>query len=213
MVRYIKVACDHIDNGGIIITSSEQVQVEDAEFSIEDLVPNILLTKNVEVFEPLWAVRPAHGKMYGRKYIQDYKPFLKGLFELGEQDESQKLGPSRMLQKIQDDPVFGLRLDHPSETEIRTYVSSLIQTAKRNKRKRDINPDDTQGTTQGSSASRARLDLSSEELDFITNTCKETPNMRPSEFYTLFIAKYPSTALSVAQIKTKFSNVKASLKN
>ena len=102
---------------------------------------------------------------------------------------------------------------HPSETEIRTYVSSLIQTAKRNKRKRDINPDDTQGTTQGSSASRARLDLSSEELDFITNTCKETPNMRPSEFYTLFIAKYPSTALSVAQIKTKFSNVKASLKN
>jgi hypothetical protein len=137
---------------------------------------------------------------------------LKDLFESGEQDESQKIGPSRMVQRIQDDPVFRLRLDHPSETEIRTYVSSLIQTAKRNKRKRDINPDDTQGTTQGSSASRSRLEITSEELNFISKTCKETPQMKPTDFYILFIAKYPATALSVAQVKTKFSNVKASLK-
>lgn len=61
-----------------------------------------------------------------------------------------------------------------------------------------MNPDDTQGTTQGSSASRARLELSSEELNFITKTCKDTPEMRPSDFYSLFIAKYPETTLTSA---------------
>lgn len=177
-----------------------------------DLLPDYLLTRKFDAFEPLWAVRPAHGKMYGRKYIEAYKPFLKGLFELGEQDESQKLGPSRMLQRIEDDLVFRLRLDHPSESEVRTYVSSLIQTAKRYKRKRESNPEDTQGSTQGTSTSRARLELSSAELNFITTTCQETPQMKPSDFYILFIAKYPETTLTSAQLKTKFSNVKASLK-
>ena len=190
------------------MVTSGQIDEDEVQFSIEDLVQDHELTGNLEVFEPGWAVRPKHGKMYGQKYIHHYKPFLKALFELGEQDDSQKISPARMLQRIQEDPVFSLRLDHPSESEIRTYVSSLIQTAKRHKRKRDDDADNT----KGSSASRARLQLSSEELDFITDTCKQTPQMRPVDFHTLFIEKYPETALTTAQVKTKFSNVKASLK-
>jgi hypothetical protein len=60
------------------------------------------------------------------KYCQrydHYKPFLKTLFEIGEQDQSRKMSASRMLQSIEGDPGFRLRLDHPSESEERGYIS------------------------------------------------------------------------------------------
>ncbi len=94
--------------------------------------------------------------MYGKKYISDYKPFLKRLFEKGEQDEALKMSPSRMLQSIKEDAIFSLRLDHPSETEIRSYISSLLQSVKR---KRNIQPEADERS------SRARINFDVEELD------------------------------------------------
>ena len=39
-------------------------------FSIDDLLPlQPVSIASEEVFEPKWAIRPGHGKMYGKKYI------------------------------------------------------------------------------------------------------------------------------------------------
>jgi hypothetical protein len=87
------------------------------------------------MFPPGWAKRPGHGKMYGKKYIEEYKPFLRKLFETGEQDPSGKMSASRMVQSIREDPNFRVRLDHPGESEVKTYIAGLVAGAKR-KRKR-----------------------------------------------------------------------------
>ena len=123
----IKVTYDHITNGGISVSSVDAVH--DELFEIDDLLTEDMLEVTEELFEPLWAIRPAHGKMYGKKYIEDYKKYLKDLFDIGERDPSKKMSPCRMLQSIERDPGFSLRLDHPSESEIRSYISSLIQSS------------------------------------------------------------------------------------
>ena len=196
----IKVTKDHINSGSITITSVNANE-NNNHFSIEDLLPEGFTVCQEETFEPMWVVRPGHGKMYGKKYILDYKPFLKNLFEIGEKDPSKKMSPSRMLQSIQLDSNFSLRLDHPSETEIRSFVSSLIQSAKR-KRKMNENPDAEPST------SRVRLDITSEELEFIKKIAQESQEMKPVVFYQQFIDKFPATALTSAQVKAKFGTVK-----
>ena len=173
---------------------------------INDLLPEHFASTKTELFEPLWAVRPGHGKMYGKKYITDYKPFIKNLFEQGAQDESRKMSPSRMIQSIEEDPTFKLRLDHPTENEIRSYISSLIQSAKRKrKRNEDMDNPDGQGVLKG------RLSVTDEEIEFITKTARETPEIKPAAFYESFVSMFPKSELNMSQVKSKFSQCK--LKN
>ena len=78
----VGVANDHINNGGILVTSVSDIQNDLETFTIEDLIPENFESVKLEIFEPNWAARPKHGKMYGKKYIEVYKEFLKHLFEL-----------------------------------------------------------------------------------------------------------------------------------
>ena len=135
----------------------------------------------------------------------DYKEYLKKLFEVGEQDQSKKMSPSRMLQSIEADPVFSLRLDHPSESEIRSYISSLIQSAKRKRKK-------TEDPNAEASTSRVRLKITTEEIEFMTKIVQEQPELKPVLFYEQFITKYPSTSLTSVQARAKFSAIKRSNK-
>ena len=111
------------------------------------------------------------------------------------------MSPSRMLQRIERDPSFSLRLDPPSESEIRSYISSLIQSSKK-KRKMNENLDAEPST------SRVRLDIASEELEFIKKIAQESQEMKPVVFYQQFIEIFPATALSSAQVRAKFGTVK-----
>ena len=204
----IGVTSTHLLNGGIVITSVDTVEGSGntPTFSIDDLLPlQPVSIASEEVFEPKWAIRPGHGKMYGKKYILVYKDYLKELFELGERDPSKKMSAARMLESIQRDPVYTLRLDHPSESEIRSFVSSLLQSLKR-KRNKEENPE------ASGSNSRVRLNITAEEFEFMHKIAQESPQLKPAIFYDQFIEKYPATALTVGQVKTKFSAVKSSNK-
>jgi hypothetical protein len=56
------------------------------------------------------------------------------------------------------------------------------------------------------------LNITAEELEFMTKTAQESPELKPALFYDQFIAKFPSTALSLSQVKSKFSAVKSNNK-
>ena len=64
---------------------------------------------------------------------------------------------------------------------------------------------------QGSN-SRVRLNITAEEFEFMHKIAQESPQLKPAIFYDQFIEKYPATALTVGQVKTKFSAVKSSNK-
>ena len=101
--------------------------------------------------------------------------------------------------------MFSLRLDHPSESEIRSYISSLIQSAKRKRKK-------TEDPNAEASTSRVRLKITTEEIEFMTKIVQEQPELKPVLFYEQFITKYPSTSLTSVQARAKFSAIKRSNK-
>lgn len=156
------------------------------------MIPDNFISPSLEMFPPGWAKRPGHGKMYGKKYIEDYKPILKTLFEIGEQDRSRKMSASRMLQSIEEDPVFRLRLDHPSESEVRGYISGLVQFAKRKRKREEDGP--------------RKSIITDEEEQFILTA---DLTLKPAAFYDSFNGQFPYSELSAARVKSKFSSMKS----
>lgn len=106
----------------------------------------------------------------------------------------------------QDNAAFKLRLDHPSETEIRTYVSSLVASIKRKRKRAD------DGENVGASSSQPRLNIALNEEEYIQNTAENNPTMKPEAFYALFIEEFPLSMVSKDQATGKFSRCKLKVK-
>ena len=96
---------------------------ESIPFAITESIPIIS-----ESFDPGWAKRPKHGQGYGAKYINTHKPFIKQCFLAGEAENGTKWSPAAILESIKRIDPFDLEI--PNETEIRGYISSLIQKQK-----------------------------------------------------------------------------------
>ncbi|EGZ08089.1 hypothetical protein PHYSODRAFT_306165 [Phytophthora sojae] len=47
-----------------------------------------------------WARRPKRGEMYGTKYVALYEKEIEAMFQQGEKDQSQNMGPARMLEAL-----------------------------------------------------------------------------------------------------------------
>ena len=75
-------------------------------------------------FLPGWAIRPAHGHCYGKKYIKNFMDDVLEMFEEGEKDKSHKMGPGRMRERLMNK--YPDRLDIPSEAELRQAISKFV---------------------------------------------------------------------------------------
>ena len=82
-----------------------------------------------EIFLPGWARRRKQGKMYGEKYLGPYKEQIKAWFMQGNTNKKDRIGPAKMMELLQSQHPDRLTL--PSEQDVRTYISSLVQAFKK----------------------------------------------------------------------------------
>ncbi len=75
-----------------------------------------------------WACHRLHGRKYGMKYIEPFKKDIDEMFNAGNENESMKKGPGRMLAELARR--YPGRLDLPSEFEIRQRITSLMNKKK-----------------------------------------------------------------------------------
>ena len=127
-MRIVNYACQYAvqlaeDGLGIYQVVKMNECDESIPFELPVMIPNIS-----KIFEPGWAKRPKHGKGYGVKYINSYKTFIKECFDAGAAVNGTKWSPASILEAIKNrDPT---NLEIPTETEIRGYISTLIQKQK-----------------------------------------------------------------------------------
>jgi hypothetical protein len=80
-------------------------------------------------FDRGWAVRPGRGKNYGRRYAAPFVKDIEQLFTAGLTDQSNKLGPGRMVEILRDR--YPGRFDLPSENEVRQEIAKIKMRTKR----------------------------------------------------------------------------------
>ena len=90
---------------------------------VKDFFEHSIIEFSPVQFNEGWAIRAAHGKAYGAKYIERYKDDIDAMFAKGCEDQRNKIGPGRMLETLR--LKFPDRLDLPSETEIRQRITAL----------------------------------------------------------------------------------------
>lgn len=69
-------------------------------------------------FLPGWAIRPADGHCYGKKYIKNFMDDVLEMFEEG------GMGPGRMRERLMNK--YPDRFDIPSEAELRQAISKFV---------------------------------------------------------------------------------------
>ncbi|GMF19984.1 unnamed protein product [Phytophthora lilii] len=65
------------------------------------------------------------GEMYGKKYISLYKKEVEEMFRQGEENQSRKMGPARMLEALI--AMFSHIYNLPGENEIRGLIAQLMK--------------------------------------------------------------------------------------
>lgn len=127
----IQYANDLVDTGSVSFVSiaTEQENVNETIVATELDFEGCLSDFEATSFPRSWARRADYGKIYGAKYIDDYKEDLFEMFTAGEEDKAHKKGPGKMLDCLKQRYPGVLKL--PSEIEIRQYVGSLVAKAKK----------------------------------------------------------------------------------
>ena len=65
--------------------------------SLQNSIPNDIEEKE---FSAGWARTPAHGRMYGQKYIDPFKEDIAEMLCAGADDKLARMGAGRMLEKL-----------------------------------------------------------------------------------------------------------------
>jgi len=147
-----------------------------------------------------WARRPPTGKMYGAKYISMYMTDIVNMFQAGVDDQSNKKGPSAMLEELRRR--YPGRYSLPSESEITSAISSLLQKQKRGA--------PLQSTSRGILRAFA---------DDICRLLDQDPSLKPAEglrrlklMYTNDAGELPSDFPADGKVKSKISATKSARK-
>ncbi|KAE8975172.1 hypothetical protein PF011_g24583 [Phytophthora fragariae] len=166
---------------------------------------SILANSSPSVVKQGWAIRPPKGKMYGAKYIKLYTGEILEIFVCGEKNTSEKLGPSRMLEKLK--VKYPNRFNLPSENDIRGEVSRLIQSRKR-KQAVEI------GTNSDSLTPNKRYRMPTDYASFLKKLVEDDPSILPASAVAKFRAQFPDSAsgASTDQVSYKVSSLKQQAK-
>ena len=128
----LKHAHGIIDSGQVSFISAQSKEgvtggnVSAADLNYEDGVGSGFV--NVS-FQRGWARRLKKGKMYGEKYLGPYKDEIQSMFMRGNKDAKDRIGPAKMIEILKNK--YPDRLTIPSEQEVRTYITSLVQKYKK----------------------------------------------------------------------------------
>eukprot|EP00978_Attheya_sp_CCMP212_P045520 scaffold349772_cov35-Attheya_sp.AAC.1 len=76
-----------------------------------------------------FARRDYNEDIYGNQYLEEFKPLIKELYEVGENESSNKMQPDQMREHIVQ--LHPHRFSIPSSTTIQQYSSSLAQAKKK----------------------------------------------------------------------------------
>ena len=93
--------------------------------SLQVLAPAVKIPAEEFLFGSGWGKTCAHGMNYGRNYIEPFKAEILLMFNAVKDDSAKKLGPGRMLAELKRR--YPTCLDLPSESEIRAFISGLLE--------------------------------------------------------------------------------------
>jgi hypothetical protein len=160
-----------------------------------------------------WARRPSWGKCYGAKYLANYLHEIKELFLSGVKDSSAKKGPSQMHEELRHK--HRGKYSIPSESEIRTAISTLFQRQKTSGV--DIAEVTEDGIGQGKRGRKSAIPP--DVLEFIDahvgqeNTTNAVLKLVRQKYGQQIRAVGPEeNFVTDAQIKNRCNNIKSSLK-
>lgn len=105
------------------------VNVRDAQGDLEEYVES--RNTPTESRPQGWARRPKHGSQYGVKYLPEYADVIRNYFNKGAESSAEKLSAASMYLCLRRDHPDVFRL--PSESEIKSEISSLFQRSKKMK--------------------------------------------------------------------------------
>ncbi|KAE8993256.1 hypothetical protein PR002_g20295 [Phytophthora rubi] len=145
-----------------------------------------------------WAQRPAHGTMYGAKYISRFMKEVTEMFKRGAENKSDKIGPARMVETLRLN--YPKRYDIPGESEVRTAISTLYA----GQRKRPAATSD--GSLQPPLKKQFRMEQ--RYADFLKELVMNHPGMLPKAALPLFRKEYPDADTEVytdARVKLKMT--------
>ena len=155
----------HSENNGITVLAGNDQNIPDYDKAAAFRMPPKFIR------ERGWGRRKKRGDMYGAKYMnEEYKAICTVLFELGEEDSSQKKGPNHMYDFLRRK--FPELYSLPTENEIRTLISSLMN----NKSKTsdeiddDDNDDDDRDDNQNTSLPKEHIEYIKEEIEKAIDT-------------------------------------------
>jgi len=152
-------------------------------------------------FEAGWAQIPAHGHMYGRKYIDPFKDDIAAMFQAGLKDKSVRMGAGKMLEKLRQK--YSGRLDLPPESEIRQAITVLMV---KHRKGQNVSLSSTRGIAQPYLSTVVQIFVES------------GGRIKPADAWKLFQEKHPAPESEstcyppMSKIKSKISALKAAYK-
>lgn len=174
-----------------------------------DSAPEYVMAQDFQMtpYEPGWAVRPPHGKMYGKSYIDGYRPDIRSLFDLGVANSDEKMHASWMLERLKE--VYPNRFDLPSEQDIRTECTRLFKLQK------DGKPLDT---LPGRGRKKSKWMKAFEEWLKDRLALESKPNLLVEQFKRSLLQKsndqdLPEDFPSNKKLASKVSSLKTKMKN
>ncbi|EGZ08075.1 hypothetical protein PHYSODRAFT_306159 [Phytophthora sojae] len=165
------------------------------------------------ILEQGWARRPAKGCMYGANYVAFYKADIARLFQQGVANKSDKLGPRRMLESIQEK--YPWRFDFPSSSQIRAEISKLMKAQKETVHQEDSqNPvrnasgSSAEGNPPGKRSSKRKI-MDSTYVTFINRLMDSYPDLLAAQAIQHFRTAFPQAqSVEDATIRNRVNRIK-----
>mmetsp|Transcript_3896 Transcript_3896/g.8597 ORF Transcript_3896/g.8597 Transcript_3896/m.8597 type:complete len:186 (-) Transcript_3896:1393-1950(-) len=157
------------------------------------LVRNVVTDKKKQG----WGIRPTWGKLYGETFIEEYTNELKEMFDVGEKNKVNKMGPAvkhEQLKRNHPESPFSL----PGENVIRRQISKLMATAN------SVPKEDGKGRGSKLFPDAMRSLVQSELL--------KNPVLKPKAGLALVKEKFPDTELGDSQTRSLISQLKTKAK-
>lgn len=180
------------------------------------IMANTLTTSNATnrnipyIFEAGWACRPLRGQMYGQNYIDLYADDIKAMFELGEQNSSEKKSPRQMLEQLH--LLYPGRYNFPGENSIRQQITKLIKQS--SKAEQNCNQHNNDNATANNNIQQPRREkFTARHNTFLLHLVQADANTKPRHAVQQFRATFDDAQhMTDSQISSKFSTLKQKYK-
>lgn len=150
-------------------------------------------------FQKGWAKAKRHGHKYGRKYVDPFRQDIVDMFNLGEQNDAMKRTPGKMLVELRRK--YPGRLDLPSETEVRSVISTLMSKKKRGK----------------ATITTSTRGIPEHYKETVLDIFRGDPSIVPRQAWEIFLQRHPPNEDELvltyeAKVKSKISSLKLSFR-